>query len=117
MKMEITISIILLGVLVIFLNPTNLLMPDSLNLMLILGLIIGFLGFVSFIWKETATDEREATHIWKAGRLSFLVGVTVVVIGIIVQAMKHDIDPWLLYVLFAMVAAKLVSIIFQNIQN
>lgn len=106
---EITIGLLVLAILGIFLNPTNLLMPDSLTLMLILGLILGFLGFTGLIWREQASDEREATHIEKAGRYSFFSGAAILVVGIVVQAMKHAIDPWLLYALSVMVLTKLIT--------
>ncbi len=114
---EVVIGLTLLGILGIFLNPTHLLMPDSVNMMLILGLILGFLGFVGLVWREHASDEREVVHIGKAGRLSFFSGATVLVIGIVTQAMQHEIDPWLLYALSVMVLAKLISRTFHNLRN
>ncbi len=117
MGIEIVIGIIVLGILGIFLNPTHLLMPDSVNMMLILGLILGFLGFIGLVWREQASDERDEVHIQKSGRVSFFVGMSVLVIGIVVQALKHDIDPWLLYALSAMVLTKLISRSFHNFRN
>lgn len=116
-RIEVIIGIILLGILGIFLNPTHLLMPDSVNMMLILGLILGFLAFIGLVWREHASDEREAIHIGKAGRLSFFSGAAVLVIGIVIQAMQHEIDPWLLYALSVMVLAKLISRTFHNLRN
>ena len=116
-SVEVIIGIILLGILGIFLNPTHLLMPDSVNMMLILGLIIGFLGFVGLVWRERASDEREVMHIGKAGRWSFFSGTAVLVMGIVIQAMRHEIDPWLLYALSVMVLAKLISRTFHNLHN
>lgn len=117
MKIEIIIGIIVLGILGIFLNPTHLLMPDSVNMMLILGLILGFLGFIGLFWREHASDERDMVHMQKAGRLSFFSGATVLVVGIVIQAMQHEIDPWLLYALSVMVLAKLISRTFHNFRN
>ncbi len=114
---EVAIGIVLLVILGIFLNPTHLLMPDSINMMLILGLIIGFLGFIGLVWRERPNDEREVAHIGKAGRLSFFSGAAILVIGIVVQAVHHEIDPWLLYALSVMVLAKLISRTFHNFRN
>ncbi|MFZ1721877.1 MAG: hypothetical protein WAU07_05225 [Microgenomates group bacterium] len=116
-SIEVIIGIVLLGILGIFLNPTHLLMPDSINMMLILGLILGFLAFIGLVWREHASDEREVMHIGKAGRLSFFSGTSILVIGIVIQAMQHEIDPWLLYALSVMVLAKLVSRIFHNLRS
>jgi uncharacterized membrane protein YgdD (TMEM256/DUF423 family) len=92
-------------------------MPDSVNMMLILGLILGFLGFIGLVWREQASDEREVVHIGKAGRWSFFSGAAVLVVGIVVQAMQHNIDPWLLYALSIMVLAKLISRTFHKLRG
>lgn len=117
MKIEIIIGIIILAILGIFLNPTRLLMPDSVNMMLILALILGFLGFIGLVWREQANDEREAVHMQKAGRISFFVGATILVVGIVIQALHHDVDPWLLYALSGMVLTKLISRAFHSFRN
>ncbi len=114
---EVIIVVILLGVSVVLFNPTHLLMPDSVSTLLMLGLIVSFLVFLGTIWKEKATDERDAQHIYKSGRIAFFIGATILVVGIIVQATKHDIDPWLLFALAGMVLTKLASRIYQNFKN
>ena len=114
---ELIISLLLLGILIIFLNPTHLLMPESVNAMLILGLILAFLAFTAIIWREKAQDEREASHIQKAGRFSFLTGSATLVAGIIYQATKHNIDPWLLYALSVMVLTKTLARIYDKFKN
>lgn len=108
---------VILAILIIFLNPTHLLMPDSVNTLLMLGLIVVFLVFMGVIWRERAGDERESIHIQKAGRFSFFVGTTALVAGVIIQATKHEIDPWLLLALSGMVLTKLVSRIYHNFKN
>lgn len=117
MKIEIAIGVVVLGILGVFLNPTHLLMPDSVNMMLILGLILGFLGFIGLVWREHASDERDAVHMQKAGRISFFMGATILVVGIVIQALNHKIDPWLLYALSGMVLTKLISRVFHRFQN
>jgi len=114
---EVIMSIIVLGILGIFLNPTHLLMPDSVNMALILGLILGFLAFISLVWRENASDERDELHMQKAGRFSFFIGAAILVTGIVFQALKHEIDPWLLYALSGMVLTKLASRLFHNLRN
>lgn len=114
---EIVLGIVILGVLVMFLNPTHLLMPDSVNTALMLGLVVTFLVFVGLVWREKAGDEREVAHIQKAGRVSFLTGATILVTGIVVQAGRHEVDAWLVLALSGMVLAKLVSRIYHNLKN
>jgi len=114
---EFSLGGIILVILIIFLNPTHLLMPDSLNTMLVLGFLIAFLVFVGMVWRERASDERDALHIQKAGRLSFLVGVVILAMGVVVQASMHEIDPWLVFGLSGMVLTKLLSRIYHKLKN
>lgn len=114
---EVIIVVILLGISLILFNPTHLLMPDSVSTLLMLALIVTFLLFLGIIWRENAKDERESQHIHKSGRIAYFIGTTIVVIGIIVQATKHNIDPWLLLALAGMVITKLTSRIYQNFRN
>ena len=106
---EIIFSLVLIGLLTIFLLPTKLLMPMSSSVMMILVLIIVFLGFSIFIWKEKAHDEREHLHILNAGRISYFIGCLILICGIIIQSLSHNIDPWLIYTLIVMVLAKILS--------
>ncbi|MFZ5438004.1 MAG: hypothetical protein ACOZAK_03045 [Patescibacteria group bacterium] len=116
-KLEFIVSLIILFILATFLNAKDLLMPNSTNMMLIVGLIIGFLAFVGLVWKEKAVDERDDVHILKSGRISFFVGAFILVVGIANQALMHDIDPWLIYSLASMVLVKLISRIFHYFRN
>lgn len=109
------------GILVLILffvvNSEWLLMPKNTDMMLVLGLIVSFLVFAATIWKESPADERENLHRLNAGRMSFLIGSVVLVVGIAVQAMEHNIDPWLVYALIAMVAGKIISRIISQWKN
>lgn len=117
LSIEIVISLIILIILGVFLNPTHLLMPDSVSMLLIMALIVGFLSFVGLIWREQPKDERDLAHIQKSGRVSFLMGATILVVGIVLQAVRHDVDPWLIYALSAMVLTKLLTRMFHHFTN
>jgi hypothetical protein len=114
---EVIIVLVILGIALILFNPTHLLMPDSVSTLLMLGLVVSFLVFLGIVWKEQARDERDTYHIQKSGRVAFFVGTTILVIGVIAQATKHDIDPWLLLALSGMVLTKLGSRIYHNFKN
>lgn len=116
MLIESLTAIAILIIAVIFLNPGHLAMPDSVNSLLILGFIVAFLAFGAFVLKEKSSDEREELHILKAGRISYLTGVGVLVAGIILQALKHEVDPWLVYAVCAMVLSKIISRIYSRIK-
>lgn len=114
MIIETLSAVVILAIAVLFLNPGHLSMPDTMQSMLIVGIILAFLTFAAFILKEKSSDERESLHILAAGRISYLVGVGTLILGIIVQGLNHNIDPWLIIVLCAMVLSKLLSRIYSR---
>lgn len=109
---EIFVSLTLIVLLVLFLNPFGFWMPNALLIMMIAGLIVVFAVFASFIWRETAQDEREALHRFMAGRIAYLTGAGGLVAGIITQSIRHDLDPWLLGILGMMILAKIIGLIY-----
>ncbi|MEK7595360.1 MAG: hypothetical protein AAB443_02070 [Patescibacteria group bacterium] len=110
-----TISAIgILVIAIIFLNPGNLSMPDSVVSMLIVGFILSFLTFAAYLFREKSSDERESIHILTAGRISYLVGVGTLILGITIQALQHNIDIWLVMALCAMIFSKLLSRIYSH---
>lgn len=114
MVIETLSAIIILGIAIFFLNPGHLTMPDTMVSMLIITLILSFLTFAAYLFREKSSDEREAVHILTAGRISYLVGVGTLIIGIILQTLRHDIDPWLVIALSTMVFSKLLSRIYSH---
>jgi len=113
MIIETISAIAILGIAILFLSPGHLTMPDSTQSMLIVALIVSFLAFSAYLFREKSSDEREAMHILTAGRISYLAGVGILILGIIIQALKHDIDPWLVVALCVMVFFKLLSRIYS----
>ncbi len=109
---EIIISIVLIILLVLFLNPFDFLMPPPLFSMLIIVLIALFGMFVAVVWKEGVRDEREGFHRMLAGRFAFLAGSSILVIGIIIQELRHISDPWLIYALVGMLIAKIGGMLY-----
>lgn len=111
---EIFISAALIVLLVLFLNPFGFWMPNTLLIMMTTGLIAVFALFASFIWRETAQDEREALHRFMAGRIAYLAGAGGLVIGIIIQSLQHGLDPWLVGILGMMIFAKIIGLIYSR---
>lgn len=109
---ELTLSVILVILLVLFLNPLDFLMPSPFVMMLIIFLIALFGIFTAVIWREKPKDEREGFHGMYAGRLAFLTGSTILVIGIIMQELRHVTDPWLIFALVGMIIAKIVGFLY-----
>ena len=92
-------------------------MPPILLMMMIVGLIVVFALYASFIWRENSKDEREGFHKMMAGRVAFLVGTAVLVVGIIIQSFRHDLDFWLVLTLGAMILAKIIGLVYARIKN
>ncbi len=113
---EIVASSIFIVLLFLFLNPFGFWMPDILLMMMILGLIVMFAIFASFVWKENHKDEREGFHKMMAGRVAFLVGTALVVLGIIIQSFEHQLDSWLVFTLGGMILAKIITLIYSRIK-
>ncbi len=89
-------------------------MPETTNAMIVVVMIVSFLAFVAFVFKEKSLDERESIHILKASRISYLVGVGVLVFALIIQTLMHSIDIWIVYAIIAMVVSKLVTRIYSH---
>ncbi len=114
---ETLVSLALIALLVLFLNPFGFWMPNALLIMMIVGLIVVFALFAGFIWRENTKDEREVLHRFMAGRIAYLVGVGGLIIGIIVQSLWHDLDPWLVYILGTMIFAKIIGRMYGKIKH
>ena len=114
---EIIVSGILIVLLILFLNPFDFWMPTILLMMMVLGLVVMFSIFASFIWRENSRDEREGLHKMMAGRIAFLAGTAVLVISIIVQSFKHELDFWLVFALGIMILAKITGLIYSRTRH
>lgn len=114
---EIIISLVIVILLFLFLNPFDFWMPDALLMMLIVILIITFSIFAGFIWKESVKDEREMLHRMFAGRVAYLVGVGMLMLGVVIQSLSRQIDLWLILTLSIMILAKIVAVAYGRIRN
>ncbi len=103
----VTISIVVISFLL--LNPFNFWMPDMLFMgMLVLALVV-FGIYASFMLREQVVDERDSLHRTLAGRNAFLVGSGLLTVAIVVEGYTHSIDPWLVVIFIAMVLTKLIT--------
>ncbi len=103
------VAVVLVMLLVWFVNPFGFWMTDAFH-MTLLGMIVTlFAVFAMFLWRELAMDEREQLHRFIGTRFAYTAGGTLLLLGIIVQAFSHKIDPWLPLVLTGMVLAKILG--------
>lgn len=108
-RQETITGAILIILLVLITNSGNLLMPSTLDTMLTISITAVFIFYLAVIWKEKTKDERELSHKLNAGRWAFLVGSTLAVFGIVIESASHNVDPWLLYTVIAMIITKIIS--------
>lgn len=114
---EVIVSLALVVVATLLVNPFMLWMPSALEMTVIAVFAIIFFAFASLVWKESSGDEREDLHKLMAGRIAYLTGSTVIVIGIVVEGLRHWIDPWLVTALTAMVLAKIIALVYRDRNN
>lgn len=113
-KKEIGVSIALVFLLALILNPFDILMPTMAQVAVLAFTVAAFGVFASFILKESARDEREGAHRMFAGRVAFLAGATVLILGIVVQGVWATIDVWLVAALVAMVVGKVAARVYTE---
>ena len=108
----VTVSLIVLAILL--LNPFHFWMPDMM-VMCMLAFSIALFGiFASFILREKSVDERDDLHRTLAGRNAFLAGSAVLMIGIVIQGYSHSVDPWLVIALILMILVKIVTRLWSD---
>lgn len=114
---ELIVSIVLIILLTLLLNPFGFFMPTTLLMMMLAGLVVVFAVYAGFFFKENARDEREGLHKMFAGRVAFLAGTGTLVVGIIVQSFQHNLDFWLVVTLGIMVIAKIIGRIYGQLNH
>ena len=114
---EISISLILVILLVLMLNPFGLWMPNQATMMLVVGLVVVFALFASLIWKERPRDERERYHSMMADRIAYLAGSSVLVVGILVESLMHELEAWLVVALSVMILGKIFGLIYSKLKH
>lgn len=106
---EVIVTLALITIAVLLLNPFDFWMPDMMVICM-LAIVLALFGvFSSFILREKSVDERDDQHKSLAGRNAFLAGSGIVVLGIVVQGYTHTVDPWLVLTLVVMIVAKLTT--------
>ena len=92
-------------------------MPNTATMVILVCALLAFAIFGALVWRERATDEREVAHRSLAGRIGFLVGAVALAIGVLVQSLQHQLDPWLVIGLGVMVLGKLVGLVYVRLRR
>ncbi len=111
-KSELSVGLGLLALLYIIFNPWNMFMPGYLVMGLLIGAVVLYITFVTFLWRENHGDEREQFHRLFADRLAYLVGSALLLLGIVIGELRHALDPWLILTLAVMVLTKIAGLIY-----
>ena len=114
---EIIISCVLVALSILFLDPGGFFDSMPGYMMASLVLLVCYVLFAAFIWRENGRDEREQFHKMMAGRFAYLAGVGVLVLGIILEELGHSLDPWLVIALSGMVLAKVAGLMYGRIRK
>ena len=104
---ESVLSVVIIGLLFALTNPFEFLMPEEFMMICIGLVIIFFILFALYLFRERAVDEREELHRYIAARWAYLSGASVLVIGIVIQTFMHHLTFWLPLSLGGMLVAKL----------
>jgi hypothetical protein len=111
-KGELWVGCGLLVLLYIIFNPFNIFMPGYVVMGFLIGAVVLFIAFATFLWKENSGDERERYHRLFADRIAYLAGSGILLVGIIVGELAHALDIWLIIALAIMVFAKVAGLIY-----
>ena len=114
---EIVISLSLIGLLVFFINPLDLLMPHVLHPFMVPFLLVLFIMFAGFLWKEKPGDEREQLHKFIASRFAYFSVVATLIAGVVLQSFKGEIDPWLVIAICIALLAKIIGLLYGDIKH
>ncbi len=111
---EFAVGFVLVVLTILLLNPFHFWMPDMMVIIILVATLAVFSLFASFVLRERSGDERDEANRRLAGRIAFLAGTGVMIVGLIVQAFNHIIDPWLVLALVLMILAKIGMQIYRD---
>lgn len=107
--LETTVTVFLIALAILLLNPFHFWMPDMMVSVMLAVTLALFGIFASFVLRENPVDERDDQHRTLAGRNAFLAGSGVLTLAIVIQGYTHTVDPWLVVALVAMVIVKILT--------
>ena len=116
-KKEIVVIGVLIILIILFVNPFYFWMPDSLEKVMLAGMIIVFGIFSNLVLKEKPQDEREKDHLMKSSRAGYLAGGITLMVIIVIQALQGEVDEWLLAALGVMVLVKFIVSLYNQKNN
>ncbi|MCH7493077.1 hypothetical protein IID19_05885 [Patescibacteria group bacterium] len=107
-------AVITVILLILLIDPLMTVMPEGSLLVLLVVLVVASVVFFGYVLTERAQDERESHHRLQAGRFAYLAGSFVLLIGVVVQSIGHNLDSWLAGALLVMVVARLSALLYYR---
>lgn len=107
----------IIALLVFFINPLNLLMPQPLHPFMTPFLVVLFIIFAGLLWKETPGDEREQLHKLIASRFAYFAVIATLIVGVIFQSFKGEVDPFLIIGICIALLAKILGLVYGYINH
>lgn len=114
LKVEVAISLALIILTALLLNPFHFWMPEMIHVVMLGLTLVIFALFAIFILREKVEDERESALRMLSGRVAFLIGSALLTTGIVVESLQDRVDIWLVIALVAMVLSKLITRIYGD---
>lgn len=114
---EIIIALILIALLSLFLDPFNLLMPHEMHTVMVPLLVILFIVFAGFLWKENPGDEREQLHKFIASRFAYFAVIATLIVAVVIQHSQEKIDPWIIIALCIALLAKIIGLLYSHFKH
>ena len=90
-------------------------MPSMTTMTAIVVVAVLLSIYVVLMWNERPKDERDELHVRNADRLAFTVGAIALLAVIAYETITTGAaDPWLSFILIAIVAAKAVGLFYEG---
>jgi hypothetical protein len=105
--LQVCVCVLLIALSIVVLNPMHLWMPDMVHMGVLAALLAAFAAFAAFVLKEQAHDEREVMLRMQSGRIGYLLGAAVLVLGVVYEGLHGTPDSWLIIALLVMLIGKL----------
>ena len=105
---ELGIAIILILLIIGLTDPVDILMPSNVQMLLLVLVVLFYSVFAGLMFREKPSDEREEMILYQSSRVGFLIGTTVLILGIVYQVINSSLDNWLVWSLGLMIVSKVL---------
>ena len=114
---EIIIALLLCVILLLKIDPFHWLMPNEIQMIILCLFFVAFAVYTGVIFREKPHDERENYHLYKASRFGYLAGIISLSAAIIIQDLRHKLDPSLVLILVIMILVKLIVLKYSQYRD